>query len=78
MENVLIKVTGYEKYFIEKKELYTLTEVLNRLEDVYLDNEILEEELHDLKRDIEDNYKPITPSEQVGVDYRDFIWERRN
>lgn len=73
MEEVLIKVTGYEKYFIDKKELYTIVEVLNRLEDLYLDNEVLEEELEDLKRDIEDNYKPISPAEQAGIDYRDFI-----
>ncbi len=73
MDDVLVRVTGYEKYFVDKKDLYTIVEILNRLEDVYLDNEILVEELYDLKRDIEDNYKPITPSEQVGVDYRDFI-----
>ena len=73
MDEVLIKVTGYEKYFIDKKELYTIVEILNRLEDLYLDNEVLEEELEDLKRDIEDNYKPVPLSEQVGIDYRDFI-----
>ena len=73
MDEVLIKVTGYEKYFIDKKELYTIVEVLNRLEDLYLDNEVLEEELEDLKRDIEDNYKPVPLSEQVGIDYREFI-----
>lgn len=73
MDDVLIKVTGYEKYFVDKKELYTIVEILNRLEDVCLDNEVLEEELEDLKRDIEDNYKPISVSEQVGIDYRDFI-----
>lgn len=73
MDDVLVRVTGYEKYFVDKKDLYTIVEILNRLEDVYLDNEVLEEELQDLKRDIEDNYKAVPVSEQVGIDYRDFI-----
>lgn len=73
MEDVLVKVTGYEKYFVDKKELYSIVEILNRLEDVCLDNEVLEEEIQDLKQDIEDNYKPISVAEQVGIDYRDFI-----
>ena len=73
MDDVLIRVTGYEKYFVDKKELYSIVEILNRLEDVCLDNEVLEEEIQDLKQDIEDNYKQISVAEQVGIDYRDFI-----
>lgn len=32
----------------------------------------LEEELDDFKRDVEDNYKPLTYAELVGISDRDF------
>lgn len=33
----------------------------------------LEEELEDLKQDLEENYRPIPVSEQVGISDRDFL-----
>ena len=32
----------------------------------------LEEELDDFKRDVEDNYRPLTYAELVGISDRDF------
>lgn len=32
----------------------------------------LEEELDDFKRDVEDNYRPLTYAELVGISARDF------
>ena len=72
MEDVLIKINGYEKYFTENKDIYSIQEILSRLEDLYFDVERLEEELKGLEQDIEDNYRPIPISEQVGISDRDF------
>lgn len=43
------------------------------IDEIIADKEHLEEELRDLKQDLEDNYRPIPISEQVGISDRDFI-----
>lgn len=73
MESILVKITGYEKYFGEGKDVYSLEEILNQLEELYFDKERLEEELRDLQQEMEDNYRPIPMSEQAGISDRDFI-----
>ena len=67
MEDVLVIVKGYERYFdsASSRDTYSLYEILERLEELYYEKEELEEQLEDLKRDIEDNYKPI----QENYDY---------
>lgn len=45
----------------------------SQIEDLTADKEHLEEELKDLRQDLEDNYRPIPISEQVGISDRDFI-----
>lgn len=43
------------------------------IDEIIANKEHLEEELKDLKQDLEDNYKPIPIAEQVGINDRDFI-----
>lgn len=58
----------------EVKELLKYIDTLeNKVENLTADKEHLEEELKDLKQDLEDNYRPIPISEQVGISDRDFI-----
>lgn len=45
----------------------------NNLEELTADKEHLEEELKNLKQDLEDNYRPIPVAEQYGISDRDFI-----
>lgn len=54
------------------KDIISVEELLGVIEDLYFEKEHLEEELQDLKQDIEDNYKPISPYEMYGISERDF------
>ena len=75
MENILIKTNESlvltELY--KDKETVSLDEILNLLEYLQMDNIHLREELDDVKRDLEENYKPIPLEEQYGISVRDFI-----
>lgn len=75
MEEIYIKTQGYS--FLEKKfknnDLVSIYDLLGYIEDLDNDNGRLEEELEDLKQNIEDNYKPIPYNEQVGIYDHDFI-----
>ncbi|MCI9434742.1 MAG: hypothetical protein HFI86_05690 [Bacilli bacterium] len=43
------------------------------IDELIADKEHLKEEIKSLKQNIEDNYRPIPISEQVGISDRDFI-----
>lgn len=69
LKNDLEEIVGY------KIEPMTLQEddVISLLEDLVGKYRILEEELENTKQDLEDNYRPVPISEQVGISDRDFI-----
>ena len=73
MKDIYVNIKGYsfEKKF--NKDLVSLDDILNVLEDLFFDCERLEEEIEDLEADIEDNYKRVSISSQVGIYDRDFI-----
>ena len=54
------------------KDLLTIEDLLGIIQDLYFENERLQEELQDLKQDIEDNYEPISPYKMYGISERDF------
>lgn len=64
-----------EKIVDYEIEPMTLEEddVIGILEDLVSNYHILKEKFEDYKKDIEDNYKPISIAEQVGISDRDFI-----
>lgn len=64
-----------EKIVDYEIEPMTLEEddVIGILEDLVSNYHILEKKFEDYKKDIEDNYKPISIAEQVGISDRDFI-----
>lgn len=43
------------------------------IKDLLIEIDELEEKLDDVKRDLEENYKPIPLEEQYGISVRDFI-----
>jgi len=47
--------------------------VQDYIDELIADKEHLEEEIKNLKQDMEDNYRPIPIAEQVGISDRDFI-----
>lgn len=63
------KIVNYE---IEPMSLEE-DDVIGILEDLVGKYRTLEEELENTKQDLEDNYRPIPISEQVGISDRDFM-----
>lgn len=63
------KIVGYE---IEPMTLEE-NDAISLLEDLVSNYHILKKEFEDYKKDIEDNYKPISIAEQVDISDRDFI-----
>ena len=65
MKNVYIDSSEsrwLENYF--KKDMVTVDEIISACEDLVIVNKELEEQLEDLKQDLHDNYKPISPEDQ--------------
>lgn len=77
MTEVYVKVNELPSWLVKKyfdeKDFYSIAELIAIIEDIDSDKERLEEELEDLKQDIEDNYKQITPEEMYGISDKDFI-----
>ena len=63
------KIVDYEIEPMTLKE----DDVISILEDLVSNYHILKKEFEDYKKYIEDNYKPISIAEQVGISDRDFI-----
>lgn len=63
------KIVDYEIEPMTLKE----DDVISILEDLVSNYHILKKEFEDYKKYIEDNYKPISIAEQVGINDRDFI-----
>lgn len=63
------KIVDYE---IEPMSLEE-DDVIGILENLVGKYRTLEEELQNTKQDLEDNYRPVPISEQVGISDRDFM-----
>ena len=55
-----------------KKDLISVGELIGIIEDLYFEKERIEEEYEDFKKQVEDNYKPISPYEMYEVNEREF------
>ena len=76
MEEIYIDIRNWNRWLKDrfpKKDFISLEEFISDYEDLIDDKEHLEEELNELKQDIEDNYKPISKAEQYGISDRDFM-----
>lgn len=47
--------------------------IISMLEDLLYEIELKNEQLEDIKKDLQENYKPISPAEQYEVNDKDFI-----
>lgn len=56
-----------------KQKTMSWNDLLEIIEEKEVDILELKEEMSRLRQDIEDNYKPISIAEQVGISDRDFI-----
>lgn len=57
----------------KNKDLVSVYDLLDKIEDLTFELEAVKEEYEDFKKDVEDNYKYMPIDEQVGISDRDFI-----
>lgn len=68
-----IVMKEYDLKSFKEKDVYTFEEIISIIEDLESAKFRLEEELEDLKQDMEENYKKIPVNEQYEVFDDDFI-----
>ena len=68
-----IVMKDYNLQSFKEKDVYTWDEILDIIQDLESEKFRLEEELEDLKQDMEENYKRIPVNEQYEVYDDDFI-----
>ena len=68
-----IVMKDYNLKSFKEKDVYSWEEILDIIQDLESEKFRLEEELEDLKKDMEENYKRIPVSEQYEVYDDDFI-----
>ena len=68
-----IVMKDYNLKSFKEKDVYNWEEILDIIQDLESEKFRLEEELEDLKQDMEENYKRIPVNEQYEVFDDDFI-----
>ena len=68
-----IVMKDYNLKSFKEKDVYSWEEILDKIQDLESEKFRLEEELEDLKQDMEENYKRIPANEQYEVFDDDFI-----
>ena len=68
-----IVMKEYDLKSFKEKDVYSWDEILDIIQDLESEKFRLEEELEDLKQDMEENYKRIPANEQYEVFDDDFI-----
>ena len=67
MEKILVDIREESeqiKRIFENKDLISIEDLLSKIEELDDDKGYLEDKINDIEQDIEDNYKPISKSEQ--------------
>ena len=67
MEKLLVDIREESKQIqriFQNKDLVSIEDLLAKIEELDDDKEYLEDKIKDMEQDIEDNYKPISKSEQ--------------
>ena len=75
LNDILIKCQGLN--FVQDRAIcdttLSLEELLSLCEELYSEVDRLTKVIQDLEQDIEDNYIPVSKSEQYGINDSDFI-----
>lgn len=56
-----------------KGNSFPMDSFISIVEDLMCEIDHLQEELEDMERDMNDNYRPLSIAEQVGITEKDFI-----
>lgn len=68
-----ILMKEYDLKSFKEKDVYTWDEILDIIQDLESEKFRLEEELEDLKQNVEENYKKIPVNEQYEIYDHDFV-----
>lgn len=71
MENVYVDIRNecdFIRDMFENKDIVSIEEIFTKLEDLADEKTDLEIKFEDFKRDVEDNYRPVSYKEQLGED----------
>ena len=68
-----IVMKEYDLKSFKEKDVYTWDEILDIIQDLESEKFRLEEELEDLKQNMEENYKRIPANEQYEIYDHDFV-----
>lgn len=68
-----IVMKDYNLKSFKEKDVYTWNEILDIIQDLESEKFRLEEELEDLKQNVEENYKKIPVNEQYEIYDHDFV-----
>lgn len=71
MEKVYVDIRNecdFIRDMFENKDIVSIEEIFTKLEDLVDEKTDLEIKFEDFKRDVEDNYRPVSYKEQLGED----------
>lgn len=69
MEKVYVDIRNecdFIRDMFENKDIVSIEEIFTKLEDLVDEKTDLEIKFEDFKRDVEDNYRPVSYKEQLG------------
>ena len=66
MDDLCIKVEGQWFESLFDKDWVSIEEIIEKLELAIDERDYYKQELEDFKKDVEDNYRPLTFREQIG------------
>lgn len=76
MENVYVDIRNecdFIRDMFENKDIVSIEEIFNKLEDLVDEKTDLEIKFEDFKQNVQDNYRPVSLSDQLDISDRDFI-----
>ncbi len=76
MENIYVDLRTQNRWIQEafnNQDFASIEELLTKIEDLLDELGDAKEKFNDYKNDIESNYRPMTVSEQLDINDRDFI-----
>ena len=66
MDDLCVKVKGQWFEILFDKDWVSVEEIIEELELAIDERDYYKQELEDFKKDVEDNYRPLTFREQIG------------
>lgn len=73
MKEVYIIVKGLEVEELFNKDLVSVDELCEKIIELKMENDRLEEKIEDLENNLKDNYRPIDNYSLYGVSEKEFI-----